>query len=264
MNPFISCRYTLGSISTIYGAWSWTNVNIPDNKIYVIEKGEILVEGGGASFIAKAGDLVLIPANVTHSARLTDKKFVKKSWIHFAMKEGVSNYFSSYGAPVKIELPSLQKTLKTINEVIKAGELSEPYKSLKTSSGIFELVSTFLDESLPRLPLPLDNIDKAIDFINDNYTKQFSLDFLSEKFECSNNHFIKKFKEKTGYTPIKYLAIKKIDEAKRLLETTDLPISEVMERVGYEDASYFSKLFKKLVGYSPKSFRENVEQKQLV
>ena len=74
----------------------------------------------------------------------------------------------------------------------------------------------------------------------------------------------KKFKEKTGYTPIKYLAIRKIDEAKRLLETTDLPISEVMERVGYEDASYFSKLFKKLVGYSPKSFRENVEQKQLV
>ena len=98
----------------------------------------------------------------------------------------------------------------------------------------------------------------AIEFINDNYIKQFTLGFLAEKYNCSTNHFIKKFKEKTGYTPIKYLYVKKIEEAKRLLETTNLTIYEVMEKVGYEHASYFSKLFKKLVGYSPKRFRESV------
>ncbi|MBQ3235441.1 MAG: helix-turn-helix domain-containing protein [Clostridia bacterium] len=262
MNPFISCKYTLGSISTIENNWNWSNVVIPDNKIYVIEKGEIFVEGGGVSFTAREGDMVLIPSNVMHSARLTDIKFVKKSWIHFAMKQGVSEYFSGYTSPVKIKLSNLQGALDIINGVIRHGDLSEPFRSLKTSSMIFELVAIFFDKSLPqKMPSYVDNIDKAIEFINDNYTEQFTLDFLAEKFNCSGNHFIKKFKEKTGYTPIKYLSIKKIEEAKRLLENTDLPINIIMEKVGYLDASYFSKLFKKLVGYSPKNFRDNVDNK---
>ncbi len=261
MNPFISCCYTLGSISTIENNWNWSNVIIPDNKIYVIEKGEIFIEGGGVSFTAHEGDMVLIPSFVTHSARLTESKFVKKSWIHFAMKQGVSQYFLNYTHPVKVTLSNLSNALEIINGVIRYGDLSEPFRSLKTSSGIFELVALFFDKSIPVLSTQLDNIDKAIAFINDNFTKQFSLDFLAEKFNCSGNHFIKKFKEKTGYTPIKYLSIKKIEEAKRLLESTDLTINEVMEKVGYEDASYFSKLFKKLVGYSPKNYRDNIDMK---
>ncbi len=261
MNPFISCRYTLGSISTIENNWNWANVTIPDNKIYVIEKGEIIVEGGGESFIAREGDLVLIPSLVTHSARLTDSRFVKKSWIHFAMKQGVSEYFLGYDRPIKISLSDLPQTLEIINSVIRYGDLSEPYRSLKTSSAIFELVALFFDKFQPKRTIELDNIDKAIEFINDNFTEQFSLDFLAEKFNCSGNHFIKKFKEKTGYTPIKYLSIKKIEEAKRLLESTELSINAVMEKVGYEDSSYFSKLFKKLVGYSPKNYRDNVDVK---
>jgi len=68
-------------------------------------------------------------------------------------------------------------------------------------------------------------------------------------------------KEKTGYTPIKYILTKRIDLAKSLLESTDMPINSVMERVGFDDASYFSKTFKKMVGYFPKGYRENVEQK---
>lgn len=259
MNPFISCRYTLGSITTIDYNWNWSNVVIPDNKIYVIEEGEIVVEGGGVSFVAKQGDMVLIPSFVIHSARLTEKKFVKKSWIHFAMKQGATEFFSGYSHPVKITVPNLSHTLAVINGVIEASELAEPFRALATSSKIFELVSIFMANSHPKQPIAsVDNIDKAIAYVNDNFTSQFTLEFLAEKFNCSCNHFIKKFKEKTGYTPIKYLSVKKIEEAKRLLENTDMSISAIMDEVGYTDASYFSKLFKKLVGYSPKNFRDNV------
>ena len=52
--------------------------------------------------------------------------------------------------------------------------------------------------------------------------------------------------------------IKKVEAAKKLLETTSLPISSVMEKVGFYDASYFSKLFKKTVGYSPRGYRDNI------
>jgi AraC-like DNA-binding protein len=262
MNPFISCRYTLGSISVIDGNWNWSNVVIPDNKIYLIEEGEILVEGGGKSFVAKAGDMVLIPANVVHSARLTENSFVKKSWMHFTMKQGSVEFFSAYTSPVKITLPCKTHALKVANYVIKCGVLEEPQRTLKTSMGIFELVSIFLEHALPtKNTESKDPISKAIKYIDYNLVEQFSLDFLSKKFGCSPNHFIKIFKEKTGYTPIKYILTKRIDLAKSLLESTDMPINSVMERVGFDDASYFSKTFKKMVGYSPKGYRENVEQK---
>ena len=265
MNPFISCKYTLGSISVIDGNWNWSNVVILDNKIYIIEQGEILVDGEGESFVAKAGDMVLIPSNVVHSARLTESNFVKKSWIHFVMKQGSSEFFSAYKTPVKISLPSKTHALKIIDNVIKCGNLDEPQKTLKTSIGIFELVSLFLEHALPAKNNDTkDSISQAVKYIDYNFIEQFSLEFLSKKFGCSPNHFIKTFKEKTGYTPIKYVLLKRIELAKSLLESTDMPINSVMEKSGFYDASYFSKTFKKIVGYSPKSFRENVEQKFMI
>lgn len=262
MSPFISCKYTLGAISVIDGNWNWTNVVIPDNKIYIIEQGEIIVEGGNESFVAKAGDMVLIPSNLVHSTRLTDNSFVKKSWIHFAMKQGSSEFFSTYSSPIKVTLPSKTHALKIINHVIKCGALEDPQKTLKTNMGIFELVSLFLEHTLPAKSNQLkDSMSRAVKYIDFNFVEQFSLDFLSKKFGYSPNHFIKIFKEKTGYTPIKYVLMKRIELAKSLLESTDMPINMVMEKSGFYDASYFSKTFKKMVGYSPKSFRYNVEQK---
>ena len=205
--------------------------------------------------------MVLIPSNVTHSARLTDDNYVKKSWIHFTMKQGSADFFSAYTSPVKISLPSKTQALKVIDFVIKCGALEEPQRTLKTSIGIFELVSLFFDHVLPvKETENKDSISQAIKYIDCNFIEQISLDFLAKKFCCSPNHFIKIFKEKTGYTPIKYILIKRIELAKSLLETTNLPINTIMEKVGFFDASYFSKTFKKIVGYSPKGFRDNAIQ----
>lgn len=263
MNPFISCSYTLGAISVLSSNWNWNNVVIEDNKIYIVEQGELLLTVGNESHVVKAGEMVLIPANVVHSAKLTKNGFAKKSWIHFSMKEGSSDYFQGYTRPIIVTLPNKHYALKVINEVINNSKLEEPFRSLKTASGIYELVSILFSETLPKKDLSvLSNIEQVIAYINNNFTKEFSLDFLSDKFGSSPNHFIKKFKEKTGHTPIKYLAIKKIEKAKQLLDTTDLSVNEVMWRVGYDDASYFSKLFKKIVGFSPRNYRESTKNSE--
>ena len=259
MNPFISCSYTLGAISVLRNNWNWNNVLISDNKIYIIEQGEIFLKVGDETQVVKAGEMVLIPANVTHSAYITKNGFTKKSWIHFSMREGASDFFAGYNRPIVVTLPNKHYALKVINDVIKNGHLEEPFRSLKTASGIYELISILFSESLPRKQiLENSNIEQVIEYINNNFTQNFSLDFLADKFGSSPNHFIKKFKEKTGHTPIKYLAIKRIEKAKKLLDTTNLSINEVMEKVGYDDASYFSKLFKKIVGYSPKNYKESI------
>ena len=260
MNSFISCSYKLGNSQILDNSWNWNNVLIPDNKLYIIEKGEIEITTDSEVLLVKAGEMVLIPALISHSLKVNNSNnFTKKTWIHFSMKNGSQDYFSNFKRPVKILLPNKNQALKIMKDVIRSDTLSEPNRSLLTSAGIFELVSIFLSECAPvNTPEIATDVDKAVTYINANFTEQLSLSALAEKFGCSPNHFIKKFKEQTGYTPIKYLAIKKVEAAKILLETTTLPISDIMERVGFYDASYFSKLFKKTVGYSPRGYRDNL------
>ena len=67
---------------------------------------------------------------------------------------------------------------------------------------------------------------------------------------------MRKFKDYTGYSPLQYATIMKMERAKYLIEQSDEPIGTIMEKLGYLDSAHFSKLFKKYCGYSPKKYRE--------
>ena len=70
------------------------------------------------------------------------------------------------------------------------------------------------------------------------------------------SHKVRTFKEKTGLTPSKYVRTIKMEKAKRLVEETDLSVLEIMSKVGFDDASHFSKLFKSHYGTSPQKWRK--------
>lgn len=63
------------------------------------------------------------------------------------------------------------------------------------------------------------------------------------------------FKQYTGFPPTEYLARVRVQKALELLQTTRLPISEIALQVGFDDANYFSRTFKKIVGYPPRYFK---------
>ena len=65
----------------------------------------------------------------------------------------------------------------------------------------------------------------------------------------------RRFKAATGATLIEYLQNLRIEEAKRLLESTKTPVDEVSADVGYADASFFRRLFKRLTGLTPREYR---------
>jgi AraC-like DNA-binding protein len=71
----------------------------------------------------------------------------------------------------------------------------------------------------------------------------------------SYSKFRKLFKESTGESPNQYHLNLRLDKAKELLHTTNLNVTEVAYNLGFESVFYFSKLFKKKNGVSPKSYR---------
>jgi transcriptional regulator GlxA family with amidase domain len=65
----------------------------------------------------------------------------------------------------------------------------------------------------------------------------------------------RRFKQACGTTPIQYLQALRIEQARKLLETTAFSIEKIINAVGYEDLSSFTRLFKKITGLSPSQYR---------
>lgn len=103
-------------------------------------------------------------------------------------------------------------------------------------------------------------IDKARLIIADRISdKSFSLQDICSELYLSTSQFSALFKDSTGHTFVEYLTELRIDEAKRLLKTTDLKSYEVADHVGYQDPRYFSSIFKKITGLTTTEYRRELE-----
>ncbi|HHX36494.1 MAG TPA: helix-turn-helix domain-containing protein [Clostridiaceae bacterium] len=101
-----------------------------------------------------------------------------------------------------------------------------------------------------------DMIYKSLQYIDANFQKPISLDDLANHVYLSKSYVSKLFKENVGCTFIEYLNKVRIEHSCDLLLTTDQPISEVALQSGFEDRSYFSKVFKRIMGLTPGQYRQ--------
>ncbi len=99
-------------------------------------------------------------------------------------------------------------------------------------------------------------VDKARKYIEENYDRDISLDDVSRSVDISPFYFSKLFKDSTGSTFIEYLTNLRINKARELIEEGELTMKEIGMQVGYADANYFSRTFKKNVGVTPTDYRE--------
>ncbi|WAM36363.1 response regulator transcription factor [Caldicellulosiruptor acetigenus] len=105
-----------------------------------------------------------------------------------------------------------------------------------------------------------DSINKAIDFINQNYNQEISLAQISATFNFNPYYFSKLFKKYAGVSYKTYLTKLRIQKACELLKNSSKSIKEIAFLVGFSDPNYFIKAFKKFVGVTPSVFRNMPEQ----
>lgn len=100
----------------------------------------------------------------------------------------------------------------------------------------------------------------ARDYIHSCYDEDISLNSLSKTCYLNTFHLLREFKKYFDTTPHKYLTNVRLQQAKKLLTETDLKLADIISRVGFEDISSFSKLFKNRYGNSPQFFRTSDAQ----
>jgi AraC-like DNA-binding protein len=98
---------------------------------------------------------------------------------------------------------------------------------------------------------------KALKYINAHYTEEITLDDVASSVFLSSTYFSKLFSEEMGCRFTAYLNKVRIEKSKLLLKSTNIALVDIAGLVGYEDQSYFTKVFKRVSGVSPGKYRES-------
>ncbi|ADQ06435.1 transcriptional regulator, AraC family [Caldicellulosiruptor hydrothermalis 108] len=104
----------------------------------------------------------------------------------------------------------------------------------------------------------LEKIKSALDYISSNYAAPLKIEDLSRITNLSKYYFCRLFKEITHLTPIDYINKFRVEKAIELIKNTNLSISEIAFEVGFDNVSYFIKVFKEHVGVTPLQYKKRV------
>lgn len=136
---------------------------------------------------------------------------------------------------------------------VTAGNYSHKYAVL---DHLVHVLLHYVKQNLDVAQLYGDPISRVVHFIHKNPAKRISVDDLANLVNFSSSYLNRKFKERMGETPIRYLDKVRLKVAARLLKREDLDISQVAELIGFEDPKYFSRRFSAYFGISPSQFKK--------
>lgn len=101
-----------------------------------------------------------------------------------------------------------------------------------------------------------DVVRKAASYLELHYSTEIQLEAIASIVNVTPNYLCRIFKEETGQIMTDYLTNIRVGKAKKWLEKGEMPIKEIASLAGYADSNYFSRVFKKITGFSPSEYRE--------
>lgn len=105
-----------------------------------------------------------------------------------------------------------------------------------------------------------DKLNRVLGYMEHHYNTDFSVEQLAEMASCSERQFARLFKQATGTTVINYLHNLRIERAQKMLSRTNEKIAAIGMEVGFHDISFFNRIFKRIVGMSPKEYQAGLSR----
>lgn len=103
---------------------------------------------------------------------------------------------------------------------------------------------------------------QAVAYIEEHYYQPLTLTVLAEQYNVESSYFSKMFRKENGENVMQFIAKTKIAHAKEYMRKSNINLTEIAFMVGYDDYTYFNKVFRKLEGMSPREYRSQIEAGQ--
>lgn len=222
-----------------------------------IEKTEYTVE---------QGEYIIVPAKQPHLYEADESNPWTIFWVHFKgpSADAIVSLFRKKNGSFKGFIGHNEQPLSLFNEIYNQLERGYSDDNLIYSNMSFWhfLVSIVYNTKLPGATKQNDKneIDRAIDFLSERIDQILALEDIAAAVNLSVSHFSYVFKKKTGFSPIEYFNQLKIQKACQYLLFTDLRIKEIGDKIGFTDPFYFSRVFTKVMGMSPKEYKDKRHQ----
>jgi len=233
-------------------------------------QGECVVKCNSAEFTVKAGDLVVVNSNELHQAHcltetaeyfciIVDTSLIQSRYIDICDTKYIKPIYHNQ-ILFKNKIENNAQASQYILEFVMEYESKNPGYELSIKACIYQLLVFLLrnhvqvvltsDEYTARMR-NLKRFNNLIEYIENNYSSKITIEQLCTMAHISRFHFCHIFKDMTGKSLGEYLNLLRINKAYSMLKDSELNITEVAAACGFDDANYFSRLFKKYKKVSP-------------
>ncbi len=262
--------------------WNYKNVISPYFRIYLIDEGIGEIRNASAKISLEPGYLYIIPSFTL--CDLVCHDYLSQYFVQFfeESSDGIS-LFENNRSVVKVKATEIDilnfRRLLEINpgrginrsdnpRIYEKNIYYKEYQELnnrqsmstftETHGILLQFVSRFLTQTTFKymdtgsVPAKILNI---ISYIQLNLNHDLSVTHLAQRVNLHTEYFSRLFQRHTGERPVKYVNEKRIERAQYLMVTTQMTFTEIAVQTGFENVFYFSKIFKKITGMSPRNYK---------
>jgi len=231
-------------------------------------------EGGGWCEIAQrrhdvaANQLLVVPANTPHAYGAAKGEPWTIHWFH-AVGTNVPLYLRRLGVTKEKPVVPLSGDIylfSLFEEVVEALEHGFTLSHLiYAAHSLAHLMGSLLrhkEEHGYGAPTVREQISRSVEFMKGHLSQPLKVATLAALVNLSRSHYTTLFRRVTGYAPLSYLNHLRMQQAVQLLNSTDLPIKQISEQLGFSEQFYFSRAFRKMHNHSPSEHRQRYQGKQ--
>ena len=236
-----------------------------DNLLIYCTAGRGKLRAGEWQGDISAGQVMLLPQGLPHVYEASETDPWTLFWVHFqGASTGIFLQYLGYreARPVVNAgvSPVLIGAFTSLMEVRRTGYSTRAF--INAANQLRHLLSQMALEIRAQQGRSQGGFElsQVQAYMLEHIDQPLTLDMLAASANMSKFHFSKRYKALTGYSPVKHFLNMKMEHACSLLDGSDLSVGAIASRLGYDDPLYFSRLFSRTVGISPRRYRASIRK----
>lgn len=266
--------------ATHHADWNFKDIVSPFTRIYFVTEGTASVIIGDNIYSLTPEHMYIIPAFTRHSDSCSG--LFSHYYVHvYEDVTAAESMIDRFDFPFEIGGRQLDRTLfealcehnsfmalkapdpkvydnkHSLIDCVRLNRNRPIWDRMESAGIIYQLLGRFLRGATPKYAESDQRVRDAIESIHSRNSELLRVDALAKEAHMTPDHFIRLFKKELGCTPAQFIIERKMTQAMLMLASQPILTKEVAYSLGYDNLSYFTRLFRRHTGMTPKEYRES-------